>query len=89
MIGSRQKTKLVFDHLRKRGVNEALFVRVFAPIGLDIKAETPEEIAVSIVAELIQVRSQPPAGRSLSLLHMTVNRAPRSHSPDHHKILFG
>lgn len=89
MIGSRQKTKLVFDHLRQKGVNEALFTRVFAPIGLDISAETPEEIAVSIVAELILVRGRPGAGRSQSLRPTASDRISRPHSPDHHKVLFG
>lgn len=89
MIGSRQKTKLVFDHLRKNGLNEALFARVFAPIGLDIHAETPEEIAVSIVAELIQVRSRSSAGQSLSLLQTARDKASKPHSSDHHKVLFG
>lgn len=89
MIGSRRKTMLVFDHLREKGCNEDLLARVYAPIGLDIGAETPEEIAVSIVAELIQVRSRPQADRDLSMERMVDAKAPRRHSPDHHKILFG
>jgi len=41
-----------------KGFTEEDLKRVYNPIGLDISAETPEEIAVSIVAELIQVRAQ-------------------------------
>jgi xanthine dehydrogenase accessory factor len=56
MIGSRRKTKLVFDHLRVNGFEEAALQTIHAPIGLEIRAETPQEIAVSIVAELIEAR---------------------------------
>ncbi len=54
MIGSRRKIKLIFEDLLEEGVSEAQLERVHAPIGLPIGGETPEEIAVSIVAELIQ-----------------------------------
>ena len=56
MIGSRRKIKLIFEGLIKEGVSEDQLDRVHAPIGLPIGGETPEEIAVSIVAELIQVK---------------------------------
>ncbi len=56
MIGSRNKVARFFVRLRAAGVEEALFSRVCAPIGLDIGAETPEEIAVAIAAELVRVR---------------------------------
>lgn len=58
MIGSKRKTIAVFRELVKEGLAENLFDRVHAPIGLDIGAVTPEEIAVSITAELIAVRRQ-------------------------------
>ena len=58
MIGSRRKNELLFDTLRREGVPESKLAEVHAPIGLKIGSETPEEIAVSIVAEIIQVRSQ-------------------------------
>jgi xanthine dehydrogenase accessory factor len=61
MIGSRGKRDAVYDALRKEGFSPREFERVHSPVGLDIGAETPEEIAVSIVAELIRVR----AGRNL------------------------
>ena len=56
MIGSRRRVKEVFRHLASAGIPEAWTARVHAPIGLDIGAETPAEIAAAIVAELVQVR---------------------------------
>jgi xanthine dehydrogenase accessory factor len=56
MIGSRRRVRAAFHALLAAGVPRADLARVHAPIGLEIGAETPEEIAVSIAAELIQVR---------------------------------
>jgi xanthine dehydrogenase accessory factor len=56
MIGSKTKVAQFFLRLKASGVPRALFTKVSAPIGLDIGAETPEEIAISIVAELVRVR---------------------------------
>jgi len=56
LLGSRRKTKLLLSTLEKDGVDPANFERVYAPIGLEIGSETPEEISVSIVAELIAVK---------------------------------
>jgi xanthine dehydrogenase accessory factor len=56
MIGSKRKVLSVYQALRKEGFLAERFERVHAPVGLDIGALTPEEIAVSIVAELIAVR---------------------------------
>jgi len=58
MIGSRKKIHILFQNLIEKGVPKAALDRVYAPIGIDINSETPEEIAVSIVAELIKVRGQ-------------------------------
>ena len=58
MIGSRKKRDTIFNALRAKGVKEADIQRVHSPIGLDIGAQTPEEIAVSIVAEMIMERSK-------------------------------
>lgn len=58
MIGSRRKTALVFQELCQSGFTEADLQRVHAPIGLKIGAETPEEIGISIVAEMIEVRAR-------------------------------
>ena len=57
MIGSRRKVAILFKSLLDQGFPQAAIDRVHAPIGLAIGAETPEEIAVSIVAELIGVRA--------------------------------
>jgi xanthine dehydrogenase accessory factor len=57
MIGSRRKRDLIYRELLDKGFTSEDLGRVHAPIGLAIDAETPEEIAVSIVAELIQVRA--------------------------------
>jgi xanthine dehydrogenase accessory factor len=58
MIGSRHKRGVIFKTLRQENFSEDLIQSIHTPIGLEINAETPEEIAVSIVAELIQVRNQ-------------------------------
>lgn len=56
LIGSKRKVVTIFDELRRQGVPREQLERVHAPIGLDIGAVTPGEIAVSIAAELIAVR---------------------------------
>jgi xanthine/CO dehydrogenase XdhC/CoxF family maturation factor len=56
MIGSKRKTITIFRELVKEGLPERLFERVYAPIGLDIGAITPEEIAIAVTAELIAAR---------------------------------
>ena len=58
MIGSRRKRDLIYKQLIQDGYTQEELNRIHAPIGLEINAETPEEIAVSIVAELIQVRGE-------------------------------
>ncbi len=57
MIGSKRKVKIILENLRQMGFREELINKVHAPIGLDINAETPQEIAISIVAELIKERA--------------------------------
>jgi xanthine dehydrogenase accessory factor len=57
LIGSRRKIEMFKKRLEAKGVDPARFERLHAPIGLDIGADTPEEIAVAIVGELIQVRA--------------------------------
>ncbi|NPU85156.1 MAG: XdhC family protein [Syntrophaceae bacterium] len=57
MISSRRKRDAIFAALREEGFTEEDLKRVYAPIGLPIGAETPEEIAVSIAAELIRHRA--------------------------------
>ena len=57
LIGSRRKIKLIYDDLRDAGIPEERLAKVYAPIGLDINSKTVPEIAVSIAAQLIQVRN--------------------------------
>jgi xanthine dehydrogenase accessory factor len=59
MIGSKRKVIGVVKELEKEGFPRAAFERVFAPMGFEIGAITPEEIAVSVVAEMIAVRRNP------------------------------
>ena len=56
MIGSKRRTAAVLEHLAAEGFDAAELAGVRTPIGLDIGAETPEEIAVSIFAEVIMLR---------------------------------
>ena len=60
MIGSRKKIGTLYQSLIEKGIAKETLGRVHAPIGIDINSETPEEIAVSIVAELIKVRGETP-----------------------------
>ncbi len=53
MIGSRRKVRRVFDELKERGISDDLLARVYAPIGLDIAADSPAEIAISVMAEIL------------------------------------
>lgn len=57
MIGSKRKRNQIYGNLMAQGVSSADLERVHSPIGLEIHAETPAEIAVSIAAELIQVKN--------------------------------
>jgi xanthine dehydrogenase accessory factor len=56
MVGSRRKAITIFRELTREGLKPELFDRVHSPVGLDIGAITPEEIAVAIVAEIIAIR---------------------------------
>ncbi len=89
MIGSRTKVARFFLRLKASGFDEALFSQLCAPVGLDIGAQTPAEIAVSVLAELIAVRRgvrRPP--RALSSIPLparggdgTATPARLAHSP--------
>ncbi|MBI4460723.1 MAG: XdhC family protein [Acidobacteria bacterium] len=80
MIGSRRKVIEIVKHLQGEGVATSQLERVHAPIGLEVGAVTPEEIAVSIVAEMIAVRrgafenTQPRAKSILALSEREVGR---------------
>lgn len=56
MVGSRRRVRAALEQLAREGVSPGRLAAVHAPVGLDLGAETPEEIAVSIAAELVQVR---------------------------------
>jgi xanthine dehydrogenase accessory factor len=56
LIGSKRRTKIVLQRLRETGVNDELLATVHAPVGLDIGAVTPEEVALAIMAEIVAVR---------------------------------
>jgi len=64
MIGSRAKVVRITDALAEAGVSPEWLSQMHAPIGLRIGAVTPEEVAVSIVAELVAVRRAVPAGET-------------------------
>jgi xanthine dehydrogenase accessory factor len=76
MIGSKRKVIAIYRELEKEGLSPELFDRVHAPVGLDIGAVTPEEIAVAITAELIALRRHSEA----SLPHLRYSR--KSALPD-------
>lgn len=57
MIGSRKKRDTIYDNLEKKGVSRETLLQVHCPIGIDIGARTPEEIAVCIAAQLIAYRA--------------------------------
>ncbi len=56
LIGSKRRTNIVLQRLRENGVEEERLAKVHAPIGLDIGAVTPEEVALAIMAEIVAVR---------------------------------
>lgn len=67
MIGSIKKRNIIYNALMDKGVSKETLEKVYSPIGLDIHAETPEEIAVSIVGELIQKRAPKKKNKNLIL----------------------
>lgn len=56
MIGSKRRTSIVIDRLRESGVAEEQLQKIHAPIGLDIGAVSPEEVALAIMAEIVAAR---------------------------------
>ena len=58
MIGSKVKVKEIYTRLTSQGIDPSLLERVHAPIGVPIKSQTPEEIAISIAAEIIDVQNR-------------------------------
>jgi xanthine dehydrogenase accessory factor len=68
MIGSPSKVKRIFKDLLKEGISRERLEQVHAPIGLDLGAETPDEIALSIAAEMVMIRKKA-SGASLKTIH--------------------
>lgn len=62
MIGSKAKVAKVFQQLKDKGISENIIKQIHSPVGIRIGANTPAEIAISILAEIIQVRSSITAG---------------------------
>jgi len=58
MIGSIRKRDTIYESLVENGISQQALAKVYSPIGLDIGAQTPEEIAVSIMAEMIRVKAR-------------------------------
>jgi xanthine dehydrogenase accessory factor len=58
VIGSRRRWLTTVKGLRQKGVSEEKIARVHSPMGLELNAETPEEIAVSILAEILMIRDK-------------------------------
>jgi xanthine dehydrogenase accessory factor len=65
LIGSKRRTSIVIDRLREAGAEEEQLRRIRAPIGLDIGAVSPEEVALAIMAEIVAER-RGASGGSLS-----------------------
>lgn len=71
VIGSRRRWETSAEQLRAAGVSEALLKRVTSPMGLELNAETPEEIAVSMLAQIIMLRR---GGTGEAMAHSPVRR---------------
>ena len=75
-VASSKKAKAVFNFLKTRGIAEKQLQRIKVPAGLDIKAHLPEEIAVSILAEIIQIRnSAAPNSKAVKKEKSTIEEA--------------
>lgn len=74
MIGSPGKIKNIFRHLLEEGISREQLEKVHTPIGLDLGAETPDEIALSIAAEMVMLRHNA-SGRPLKTMHNFVEDA--------------
>ncbi|HEU4835395.1 MAG TPA: XdhC/CoxI family protein [Pyrinomonadaceae bacterium] len=66
LIGSKRRTSIVIDRLRDAGISEEQLAKIHAPIGLDIGAVSPEEVALAIMAEIVAERR---GGTGVSLRH--------------------
>lgn len=62
LLGSRAKIKQLFDELQKDGILQTIIEQIHAPAGIALKSQTPEEIAISIAAEIIALKNNTPTG---------------------------
>lgn len=69
LLASRRKVQLFMRQLREKGVGEEHIARLHAPVGYNIGAETPQEIAVSVLAEILQVKNNAPGGLMMRTAH--------------------
>jgi len=69
MIGSKRKTLTILKKLKERGIPEETLKKVYSPIGISIGAVTPQEIALSIVCELVKIRR---LGHTPETKHLTI-----------------
>jgi xanthine dehydrogenase accessory factor len=100
LVASRKRAEAVFAYLRERGVPADQLQRIKAPAGLDLGAVTPEEIALSIMAEIVQVRRRRAAAPGETVVRgeaaeaidpvcgMTVAVATARHSALHQGVMF-
>ena len=58
MIGSKRKIAILYKGLIAQGIEKDILDRVYAPIGIDIHSDTPEEIAISIIAQMIKIKAE-------------------------------
>jgi xanthine dehydrogenase accessory factor len=79
MLGSNKKNKALIEILEKEGIDSSRFDRISIPVGLDIGSETPEEIAVSIAAELIAARKN----QDIRLMKEALRRARNNGATEH------
>jgi xanthine dehydrogenase accessory factor len=70
MIGSKRKTLMILERLKQKGFPEKLLNRIYSPIGISIGAITPQEIALSIVCELVKIRR---LGHAPRIGHLTIS----------------
>ena len=79
VIGSRRRWETTVDQLRQAGVPEDQIQRVTSPMGLELNAETPEEIAVSVLGQVIMQRR---GGSGESMAHMPAQRRSKGAKPE-------
>jgi xanthine dehydrogenase accessory factor len=76
MIGSPSKVKRIFNDLLKEGISRERLEQVHAPIGLDLGAETPDEIALSIAAEMVMIRKKATGASLKTMYHLLEEEVP-------------